>query len=916
MTKDVVQGITRSIILALLAASLLPHEADSLIAKGSLRLEGQVADVVVAGDRGYLATRLGNGGGGLQVIDILNPIHPYPIGSLETGDAQGLELVGTIAYVAGLGVTMIDVTNPAVPVKLGAFVGSCAVHDVAVAGTIVYAACFVDGLKVIDFSDPLTPIEIGAIDTPGSFGNGAVAVELVDRIAYVADSSFGLLAIDVSSPQAPKLLGSIGGPAVDLEIVGTLAYVAAGGFGLSVIDISDPRNLRHVGVVDTPGAALDVSIVGNRAYVADSHWGFRVIDVSEPSAPQLLAHLGVTGFATAVAVVGSFAWVGGADLPYYDEGRLDVIDVSVPDFPIEVGRLENLDLESISDIDVHNDVAYLASSHSGLRVVNVSDVTQPTEIGEFDTPGIATACEVIDDIAYVTDGPSGFRLIDVSNPRVPVQLGAIAAEGWASALDVEQGVAFVQDLTEEESAVRIIDVSNPTHPSELGAFAATRTALDVEVVGDLAYVVDGEGFRVLDVSAPTAPRQIGSAPLGGNAIEVASSIAYVAAQPWLGAVDVSDPTQPLLIGDLYFSSSSFTDIVADESKELIYAVGGSGYSGQDWPQSVVRVIRTSDPGSLVEIGAFNLPRGSSAVDLGQNGLVHVGSYGLRIIDFGPEYVSLPSADPACDDELDNDGDGVSDYPEDPGCERASDGSERSDRLVCDDGLDNDADGSEDFPADHGCGDPEDASERSGFACDDGLDNDNDGATDGVDPGCAGIDDVSELLDTACEDGVDNDGDGRTDYPLDPGCLSAGDGSEYADCEESNFLCGRRVAFVGWHQIRVKHVGKVKEVTALTITFDATSWSASDDHGRPYSGTYQIVDLRRRTAELLFLPSGQELVARIAQGLPGNPALEPSGAATATVEIKSQGTTANLAATWAVSGDQGQGGSYRLKLRGF
>ncbi|MCP3981360.1 MAG: hypothetical protein GY716_18840 [bacterium] len=47
---------------------------------------------------------------------------------------------------------------------------------------------------------------------------------------------------------------------------------------------------------------------------------------------------------------------------------------------------------------------------------------------------------------------------------------------------------------------------------------------------------------------------------------------------------------------------------------------------------------------------------------------------------------------ACDDDQDNDGDGLADFPEDPGCSSAADTSELNAAVACDDGQDNDGDG--------------------------------------------------------------------------------------------------------------------------------------------------------------------------------------------------------------------------------
>jgi len=76
-----------------------------------------------------------------------------------------------------------------------------------------------------------------------------------------------------------------------------------------------------------------------------------------------------------------------------------------------------------------------------------------------------------------------------------------------------------------------------------------------------------------------------------------------------------------------------------------------------------------------------------------------------------EGVCDPIVYPQCDDGLDNDNDGLIDYPADPGCSRKSDDSESPFNYPqCDDGLDNDHDGKIDYPADPQCSDKKDNNE--------------------------------------------------------------------------------------------------------------------------------------------------------------------------------------------------------------
>jgi hypothetical protein len=99
----------------------------------------------------------------------------------------------------------------------------------------------------------------------------------------------------------------------------------------------------------------------------------------------------------------------------------------------------------------------------------------------------------------------------------------------------------------------------------------------------------------------------------------------------------------------------------------------------------------------------------------------VGSTGFPAVTGLAATVSVPEL-PDCADGIDNDGDGATDFPADPGCANASDISEKDPSHPCDDGADNDGDGLVDYPADPGC--QLASSARENPQCQDGLNNDN------------------------------------------------------------------------------------------------------------------------------------------------------------------------------------------------
>jgi hypothetical protein len=133
--------------------------------------------------------------------------------------------------------------------------------------------------------------------------------------------------------------------------------------------------------------------------------------------------------------------------------------------------------------------------------------------------------------------------------------------------------------------------------------------------------------------------------------------------------------------------------------------------------------------------------------------------------------------PECGNNIDDDRDGMIDFPAESGCAGPNDLAEvgRVSRACSNgqnDGL-SDGDTVADYPADPGCVSARDNDETNPAVppqCSDEVDNDNDGSVDHVlgDPGCISGSDDSEA-DTACSDDEDNDGDGFTDFAGDWGC---------------------------------------------------------------------------------------------------------------------------------------------------
>jgi hypothetical protein len=150
------------------------------------RWAGSAYDVEVVGNRAYVT----RGYPGWSILDVSNPASPVRLGGYDAGWAWGVAVSGTVAYVADrdAGLQIIDVSNPASPVRLGGYDTSGTAWGVAVSGSIAYVADRDAGLQIIDVSNPASPVRLGGYDTSGD----AYGVAVAGNRIFVADGPQGL----------------------------------------------------------------------------------------------------------------------------------------------------------------------------------------------------------------------------------------------------------------------------------------------------------------------------------------------------------------------------------------------------------------------------------------------------------------------------------------------------------------------------------------------------------------------------------------------------------------------------------------------------------------------------------------------------------------------------------------------------
>ncbi len=190
----------------------------------------------------------------------------------------GIKVVGNRVYLTEAsektkGIYIIDVSSPASPTEISRLELDESIGGIAARGSyLFYGYNHYSGVpegnyfsfRVANISDEADPQTISVLNLTGI---GAVGdIVLRGDIAYV--SCGGLMAIDISNPASPTVIGRCDTGSGQLLLLGDYAFIATGGNGCPFVNIANPVNMFGVYTVYHPSPReYEDAVVGNGRYV-------------------------------------------------------------------------------------------------------------------------------------------------------------------------------------------------------------------------------------------------------------------------------------------------------------------------------------------------------------------------------------------------------------------------------------------------------------------------------------------------------------------------------------------------------------------------------------------------------------------------------------------------------------------------
>jgi hypothetical protein len=272
---------------------------------------------------------------------------------------------------------------------------------------------------------------------------------------------------------------------------------------------------------------------------------------------------------------------------------------------------------------------------SGFRLVDISDPTRPSEIGQFVCPGSQADVSVWEDLVFLSvDSPRGDADPSTDNAQcgmggAPAPLAA-ASEAW--------------------EGIRVVDTSDPTNPQQIAAPYTDCGSHTNTLVPDLAngrvlvyalsYPLNPQGvkcspvthrkFSVVEVplaspedakviSTPDVSPAIGCHDVTVYpAIDLAAAACITESQLW----DISDPANPEVIShitnpriQIHHSTTlnweGTTAVIGDEMTGATVTPGCPEGADEHTPLGALWFYDISDRANPIEKGSFHIPQSQS-----------------------------------------------------------------------------------------------------------------------------------------------------------------------------------------------------------------------------------------------------------------------------------------------------------------
>ncbi len=305
----------------------------------------------------------------------------------------------------------------------------------------------------------------------------------------------------------PRTLGSVdmgpGNSATGLDVINKIVYLSTEASDSKkpdfyIIDATNGQNPSVRSSINTGPGLNAVDVAGHYAYVAnqDDSSQLQIIDVNNLNSPNLAASFKLpeaSGIGNSIFYYNQKIYIGTKKAT---GPEFFIIDVTNPTNLISLGSKEiNADVNAIY---IKNNIAYLAVSNEyELKIFNINNPAQITEIGSFNAPGDSEdgkSLDLVNDKLYLGRTVGGnhadhheLHILNVSNLSSIQNLGSKDLTADLNSLKIRDYLAFLA-TSDSNKEFQVWNISDPANIAFWSSFNFPQVATGIDFEDNIVYV--------------------------------------------------------------------------------------------------------------------------------------------------------------------------------------------------------------------------------------------------------------------------------------------------------------------------------------------------------------------------------------------------------------------------------------------
>lgn len=412
-------------------------------------------------------------------------------------------------------------------------------------------------------------------------------IKIENNYAFLAtDAKF--LIFDITNRTNPSIISTIdvNNSLLRMYKENDLFYIPASASGVAIFDVfnkKSPQLLSFINTSDAVGkvdSAVMVTKFDSYLFIADFNKGIKIFDIADIHAPLFINKFLENEIITKIEKVGDkklLISILNKGIFCYDVANVDSVSL--------LGQFLTPASSLIIDFAVKNKTAYVTDYNIGIRVLNITNLSQITQVSIKTETQYPYAIDVYNNRLVVikndfallkntTNLVSGFDIFDITNETTPNYLSSVNASGSKIG---SQDLNYVYLLSDK--SFMIYDITNISQPKIKYIMENFGEINDVFVENNLAYISSsGRGLVICDISLPESPQLLTSYKGGGSVYSATKrdSLIYLACDSSFQVINVKNISNIQKVGGYNYNNFLYkTNKINICGDTLAYVCGGT-----------------------------------------------------------------------------------------------------------------------------------------------------------------------------------------------------------------------------------------------------------------------------------------------------------------------------------------------------